>query len=293
MEDSLLSKLHFWKKSAPTIELGLYVCVDKIYAYQSSSDTSPEQFSSFSFKEFDWKDAFEQLVKALGSAKVQMVLSADFYQLIQVDKPNVEPEEMSAALLWSVKDLVSQPVTNIHLDYFESSKQTTNKVSVVVAEKSKLTSLLTAAKAAGVETCGVTIEEMAITNLFNDTQARLLLSHRTGGELLLAVVKNGELYMQRRVRGFLQLDTVAAEDLAFGLADNLSLEIQRSMDFFESQLREAPVASIDLLMLGAREQLAALVSENFNQSVTPYQAESVDAVFSQMALAEFSRGESQ
>lgn len=293
MEDSLLSKLHFWKKSAPTIELGLYVCVDKIYAYQSSSDTSPEKFSSFSFKEFDWKDAFEQLVKALGSAKVQIVLSVDFYQLIQVDKPNVEPEEMSAALLWSVKDLVSQPVTNIHLDYFESSKQTTNKVSVVVAEKTQLTNLLMAAKAAGIETYGVTIEEMAVTNLFNDNQARLLLSHRAGGELLLAVVKDGELYMQRRVRGFLQLDTVAAEDLAFGLADNLSLEIQRSMDFFESQLREAPVASIDLLMLGAREQLATLVSDNFNQSVSPYQTESVEGVFAQMALAEFSRGESQ
>ncbi|MFT5790636.1 MAG: MSHA biogenesis protein MshI [Shewanella sp.] len=292
MEDSLLSKLQFWRKAVPTTELGLYVCADKIFVYQGATEESAANFFTFSFKKLDWIDAFEQVVKSLGIAKIQIVLSAEFYQVIQVDKPNVEPEEMTAALLWSVKDLVSQPVTDIHLDYFESSKQTTNKVSVVVAEKKQLTNLLLAARAAGMDTCGVTIEEMAITNLFNDSQARLLLSHRAGGELLLAVVKDGELFMQRRVRGFLQLDSVAAEDLAFGLADNLSLEIQRSMDFFESQLREAPVASIDLLMLGARDKLAALVSENFNQKVTPYQAESVETVFSQMALAEFSRGES-
>ncbi|PKG55765.1 MULTISPECIES: MSHA biogenesis protein MshI [unclassified Shewanella] len=292
MEASLLSKLQFWRKLAPTSQLGLYVCADKIFVYQAATEESVANFSTFNFKKLDWVDAFEQIVKTLGIAKIQIVLSAEFYQVIQVDKPNVEADEMTAALLWSVKDLVSQAVTDIHLDYFESSKQTTNKVSVVVAEKKQLTSILLAARAAGMETCGVTIEEMAITHLFSDSQARLLLSHRAGGELLLAVVKDGELFMQRRVRGFLQLDSVAAEDLAFGLADNLSLEIQRSMDFFESQLREAPVVSIDLLMLGARDKLAALVSENFNQSVTPYQAESVEAVFSQMALAEFSQGDS-
>lgn len=233
MEASLLSKLQFWRKPTPTLKLGLYVCADKIFVYQGGNEDTAANLSTFTFKKFDWTGAFEQLTKSLGVAKVQIVLSADFYQVIQVDKPNVEPEEMTAALLWSVKDLVNQPVTDIHLDYFESSKQTTNKVSVVVTEKTQLTNLLLAAKTAGIETCGVTIEEMAITNLFNDSQARLLLSHRAGNELLLAVVKNGELFMQRRVRGFLQLDSVAAEDLAFGLADNLSLEIQRSMDFLK------------------------------------------------------------
>ncbi|MCL1050056.1 MSHA biogenesis protein MshI [Shewanella abyssi] len=291
MEDSWLSKLQFWRKAVPTTALGLYVCADKIFVYQGATEKSAANSSTFTFKKFDWIYAFEQIVKSFGIAKIQIVLSAEFYQVMQVDRPNVEAEEMNAALLWSVKDLVSQPVTDIHLDYFESSKQTTNKLSVVVAEKKQLTNLLLAVRATGNETCGVTIEEMAVTNLFNDSQARLLLSHRTGGELLLAVVKNGELFMQRRVRGFLQLDSIAADDLAFGHADNLSLEIQRSMDFFESQLREAPVASIDLLMLGARDKLAELVSENFSQSVTPFQAESVEVIFSQMALAEFSRGE--
>ncbi|WOT04803.1 MSHA biogenesis protein MshI [Shewanella youngdeokensis] len=291
MEASWLNKLQFWRKSTLKTELGLYICAEKILVYQAATEHCAEQFSSYSFDKMDWTSAFEQIVKALGTAKVHIVLSADFYQLILVDKPNVEPEDISAALLWSVKDLVSQPVSDIHLDFFESSKQTTNKLNVVVTEKKQLVSLFTAARDVGIDICGVTIEEMAITNLFSDNQARLILSHCVDGEMLLAVVKNGELFMQRRVRGFTQLQSVAAEELAFGLADNLSLEIQRSMDYFESQLREAPVVSIDLLMVGARDKLAELISENFNQEVTPYQAESVEAIYSQMALAEFSRGD--
>lgn len=290
MEGSLLDKIQFWRKSAPTLELGIYICADKISVFQASTIDTGAKAMTFSFNHHNWDEAFTQVVKEFAPAKIQIVLAADFYQLLLVDKPNVQDDELNAALLWSVKDIVSQAVTDIHLDYFESSKQTTNKVNVVVTEKSLLSALLLAAKSAGLHTVGVSIEEMAMSNLFNDNQARLVLSHREGQELLLTVVRDGEVFMQRRVRGFLQIDKVSAEDLAYGVADNLSLEIQRSMDYFESQLREAPVSSIELVMDGEREQLATLISANFNQSVTPYHSTSVEAVFAELALAELARG---
>jgi len=140
---------------------------------------------------------------------------------------------------------------------------------------------------------GINIEEMAVTNLFTEeAQARLVLSHISGQELLLTVVRQGELFMQRRVRGFNQLDSVSAEDLAFGLADNLSLELQRSMDYFESQLRQAPVASIELLINGHVGKLAELVSANFNQKVNAIEVDSVETKMAALALAEFNRDES-
>ncbi|GIU12135.1 MSHA biogenesis protein MshI [Shewanella sp. MBTL60-007] len=290
MEGSLLDKIQFWRKSAPTLELGIYICADKISVFQAPTIETGAKAMTFSFNHHNWDEAFSQVVKEFAPAKIQIVLAADFYQLLLVDKPNVQDDELNAALLWSVKDIVSQAVTDIHLDYFESSKQTTNKVNVVVTEKSLLSALLLAAKSAGLHTVGVSIEEMAMSNLFNDNQARLVLSHREGQELLLTVVRDGEVFMQRRVRGFLQIDKVSAEDLAYGVADNLSLEIQRSMDYFESQLREAPVSSIELVMDGEREQLATLISANFNQSVTPYHSTSVEAVFAELALAELARG---
>ncbi|MGS0682722.1 MSHA biogenesis protein MshI [Shewanella sp. 125m-7] len=293
MEKSLLDKIQFWRKPAPRLMLGIYICAETISVFQASTPQLDAKMMTFSFSHHDWNQAFSQVVKEFGAAKIQIVLAADFYQLLLVDKPNVPVEELCAALLWSVKDIVTQSVTDIHLDYFESSKQTTNKVNVVVTEKSFLSALLLAAKNVGLLTSGVTVEEMAISNLFDDNQARLVLSHREGQELLLTVVKAGEVFMQRRVRGFLQIDKISAEDLGYGVADNLSLEIQRSMDYFESQLREAPVSSIELVMGGQSEQLASLISANFNQSVTAYKGASVDATFAELALAETMRGEQQ
>lgn len=291
MKGSLLDKIQFWRKSAPILELGIYICADKISVFQAPTAEVGAKAMTFSFSHHDWDEAFSQVLKEFAPAKIQLVLAADFYQLLLVDKPNVQDDELNAALLWSVKDIANQAVSDIHLDYFESSKQTTNKVNVVVTEKSLLSALLLAAKSAGFHTLGVSIEEMAMSNLFNDSQARLVLSHREGQELLLTVVRGGEVFMQRRVRGFLQIDKVSAEDLAYGVADNLSLEIQRSMDYFESHLREAPVSSIELVMDGEREQLATLISANFNQSVTPYNSTSVEAAFAELALAELARGQ--
>ncbi|MCL1139303.1 MSHA biogenesis protein MshI [Shewanella pneumatophori] len=293
MEESLLGKIQFWRKSAPKQNLGVYICADKISVFQGSTAQVAAKTMTFAFNQHDWNSAFSQVVKEFGVANIQIVLAADFYQLLLVDKPNVQEEELNAALLWSVKDIVTQAVTDIHLDYFESSKQTTNKVNVVVTEKSQLSALLIAAKNVGLVTVGVSIEEMAMSNLFDDNQARLVLSHREGQELLLTVVRAGEVFMQRRVRGFLQIDKVSAEDLSYGVADNLSLELQRSMDYFESQLREAPVSSIELVMDGERVALANLIAANFDQSVTPYDGISVESVFAQLALAEITRGQQQ
>ncbi|WP_299805409.1 MSHA biogenesis protein MshI [uncultured Shewanella sp.] len=293
MKESLLDNIQFWRKPIPTLELGIYICAEKISVFQAPAAKVGAKAMTFSFKHHDWESAFSQVAKEFGIARIQIVLASDFYQLLLVDKPNVQDEELNAALLWSVKDIVTQPVTDIHLDYFESSKQASNKVNVVVTEKSLLTALLLAAKSEGFQTMGVSIEEMAMSNLFNDNQARLVLSHREGQELLLTVVRAGEVFMQRRLRGFQQLEKISAEDLAYGVADNLSLEIQRSMDYFESQLREAPVSSIELVIDGEREQLASLISANFNQAVTPHKGASVDVTFAELALAENLRGQPQ
>jgi len=297
MGKSLLSRLAFWQKSNSKIKIGIYVCSDKLIVYRAidDSDNADEHKATyeFAFDGINWSGVFAQIAKLFAPAQLQITLCSSFYQLLLVDKPNVESEEMTQALLWSVKDMVSQPVTDIHLDYFEPPLPSNTKLNVVVVEKAALSALVLAAKDHDMEVVGINIEEMAVTNLFTEeAQARLVLSHASGQELLLTVVRQGELYMQRRVRGFNQLDSVTAEDLAFGMADNLSLELQRSMDYFESQLRQAPVASIELLINGHVGKLAELVSANFNQKVNAIEADSVEAKMAALALDEFSRDES-
>ncbi|WP_064791240.1 hypothetical protein [Shewanella woodyi] len=297
MEKSMFSRLAFWRKSSVKRRLGVYVCPEKVVVYHLNDENQQSDVASNNSKEFpfdgvNWNRLFAELGKEFGPAQLQVTLSSPYYQLLLVDKPNVDPEEMTQALLWSVKDMISQPVTDIHLDYFESPQQNSAKLSVVIVDRQKITALILAAKEQEMQLAGITIEEMAISNLFwQEPQAKLVISHQPGQEILLTVIRQGDLYMQRRVRGFNQIDTASAEELGFGMADNLSLELQRSMDYFESQLRQAPVSSIELLINGQTERLAELVSVNFNQEVNAIAAEGVESIMAKLALTELERDE--
>lgn len=290
MDKRLISRLAFWQKKATSIDLGVYVCTDKLWVYAPATDDTAEQWLSFELQNEQWQTAFAALARTFPNARLQIVLVSSCYQLLVADKPNVNAEELPQALLWSIKDMVTIPVPQIHLDYFEPPLPS-NKISVVVVTKDYLVNLVQAIHGQGLSVAGISIEELAMTNLFiDDNQARLIVSHHTGQELLLTVVKQGQLYMQRRVRGFMQLDKTDVDQLHYGLADNLSLEIQRSMDYFESQLRQAPVASIELLADGAVDALAKLVSANFNQAVNVIDKSTVGARMAGLAFSEFSRG---
>lgn len=290
MGSRLISRLAFWQNKAASIALGVYICADKLWVFAPATKNLAEQWVSFELQNQQWQPAFEALAHAFPNAQLQIVLVSSYYQLLVTDKPNVAAEELPQALLWSIKDMVSVPVPQIHLDYFESPLSN-NKINVVVVEKHKLINMVKAIDEQGLTVAGISIEELAMTNLFiDDEQARLIVSHQTGHELLLTVVKQGQLYMQRRVRGFMQLDKAEVDELNYGLADNISLEIQRSMDYFESQLRQAPVASIELLIDGAVEALAKLISANFNQAVNVIDKSSVGAKMASLAFSERSRG---
>lgn len=290
MGKSLIGRFAFWQKKMTPTSLGVYVSANKLWVYAPAQDLAAAQWLPFECKDEQWSVAFAAIAHTFPNAQLQLVLASSLYQLLVADKPNVDAVELPQALLWSVKDMVTLSVAQIHLDYFESPLPS-NKITVVVVDKAKLINMVQAIHQQGLQLAGISIEELAITNLFSeDNQARLVLSHNSGQELLLTVVKQGQLYMQRRVRGFAQLDKAPADELSHGLADNLSLEIQRSMDYFESQLRQAPVASIEILADGAVDTLAKLVSANFNQSINVIDKSCVGAHMAGLALAELSRG---
>ncbi|MGX9461681.1 biogenesis protein MshI [Shewanella sp. A14] len=292
MDNGFLSKLAFWQTSQLMGDVGVFVADNCLWVYKPKQGQSAAIISQFLVKKNDWSQAFDALKHQFGRVRLQLVLSHEYYQLLQADKPNVEPAEVTQALLWSVKDMVSDPVTNIYLDYFESSIIGNEKVNVVVSSRQFLMQLASACDANGLDVAGISIEELALSHLLtHDNMAHMLVAHLPQQELLLLVAKAGEVLMQRRVRGFNQLDKVTLEELQLGVADNLSLEIQRSMDYFESQLRQAPVGSISILVEGDCASLANLVGANFNQKVIAVAHDGVSSLLAQLALQELTRGE--
>ncbi|WP_228289646.1 MSHA biogenesis protein MshI [Shewanella cyperi] len=287
MENSFLARLSFWKANQSKRPAGLFLGESYAWVFLPQPGKDPEVLQ-FPIDDKDWSALMAPLSQRLGPLSLALVLCPARYQLLTVDKPAVPEDEVSQALVWSIKDMVSEPLDKLQIDYFSPPVAASNKLTVVCSAKPELQALVKAADDVGCELMGISIEELVSSRLWGkDSPARLVVSHVPEQDLLLTVVREGELWMQRRVRGFRELNGLSEQDLTYGVADNLSLEIQRSMDYFESQLRQAPVASIEVLVEGSGRALSRLLAANFNQKVNYLETDSVAGTFARLGLAEF------
>ena len=53
----------------------------------------------------------------LSSTPCHFVLNPDEYQFLQVEKPQVDKQELQAALRWHIKDLIDYHIDDVVLDY--------------------------------------------------------------------------------------------------------------------------------------------------------------------------------
>ncbi len=281
-----MGRFSFFKKQSALRDVGLYLAANQCWVIAADDPDAPAL--EIPLDGDNWQGLLAAIVSHFGPVRLAVILGAGRYQLLLTDKPNVPESDMADAIKWSIKDMVSEPVTSLQIDYFEPPQSGSNKITVVSVTRGALVDFVRAVDEAKCEVAGIGIEELVTARLFSaETQARMVVSHVPGNELLLTVIKGGELWMQRRVRGFSELNQIAEQDLAFGAADNLSLELQRSMDYFESQLRQPPVASIEMLTEGACAALARLVGGNFNQPVSAISTLPVGHTFARLACDEF------
>lgn len=205
------------------------------------------------------------------SGQCQLVLTHAHSQIVQVDKPKVPDAEMNAALKWQIKDLVSISPENMILDYFDVPTLAGGheKINVVCVPKNDLIELVATISGENLSIGCITTEEFAFASLLPIQQdAVLLVCQQPNEEINLLIVKNGQLFFSRRLRGFAQIATKTEDELSMGVIDALSLEIQRSTDYFERQLKQAPIKAIEILLPVEQEAfLARKLAENTNVEV--------------------------
>ncbi|MBC3766100.1 MSHA biogenesis protein MshI [Neptunicella marina] len=236
---------HF-KLGIEVAELGIHISV--MDCSKNQSDWSKQHFIELN----DWPQKLKQWVlqQGLQNSLCNLVIDAAHYQIYQVEKPSVPQEELAQALRWSVKDLLvdSQDVV---LDYYEHPAQTAgaNKVSVVAVKRAYLDALIKHISQAGLALSVVSIEEMAFCELLPaEQEATIVLSQNLGQDLHLYIIKQGKLYFNRKLRGYNLLSSMSLDEMRGGMLENLATEIQRSMDYFESQLHQAPVTRVGLVL---------------------------------------------
>ncbi|SEB00334.1 hypothetical protein [Alkalimonas amylolytica] len=208
---------------------------------------------TLNFQGADWSKPLEQCLKELPMVTdVVLVLAPEFYQLVQVDKPQVPEAELKAALRWQLKELVSLELDDMQFDYLDlpsSHQQQAARLQMVVSSQDLLQQLVGSLHRARLPITTILPEEWLLKDLIPaQPQPTLVLSHRSGQDVAMMIVRGEQVCFSRRIRGIQQLEQLSLDALHQGYLDTLGLEVQRSVDYFEGQMKQAPVRHMFLAL---------------------------------------------
>jgi MSHA biogenesis protein MshI len=207
----------------------------------------------------------------LNKYRCTTLLSAQHYQLHEVDAPGVPLAEMKAAVHWRMKDLIDYPLESATVDVLRipgdaDAPDRPAAVYGVTARTSAVEACIAPFAAARIALEAVDIRELAQRNiaaLFEAEDRGIAMLAFYPGEGMLTFTRRGELYAARRIEitvADLLRDDAQQRDELFG---RIALEVQRSLDHFERQYHYVPLAKLLLAPLprqvGLEEFLASSI----------------------------------
>jgi len=236
-----------------------------------------------------------------GSPAVSVMEPGNF-DLILMEAPNVPAEEMNDAVRWQIKDRISYSPEDAIIQTFEIPGQMergrTPMVYTVTADRKKVTEQINLLEEQKIDLEYIDIPELVQRNvaMFCPEDAigvaMLRLQESSG---LLTVTHQGELYLTRQLDtgylGMLEeqklehsdeggLQLAETDIVADKVYDQVVLEIQRSLDYYESHFSKIPIGSLVIAPLpveipGLDEKLSGLLGIqvrelDLNEIVTPH-----------------------
>ena len=203
------------------------------------------------------------------------LLPAPLYQLQLLDAPNVPDAELKAAVRWKLKDFLEYPVESATVDVVQipadaGAPTRGRSVYAVSARNADIEARMKLFAQAKIPLRVIEIPEMAQRNLAalleTDHRALAMLSFGEEGGLLTFSAR-GELYLSRRIDVSLEQLTHAAGDLRQQMFERIALELQRSLDHFDRQFSNVPVARLLLGPLPQEIGLRQYLADNLSAQV--------------------------
>ena len=228
-----------------------------------------------------WADdaASEAAEMGLGRAPASAVLSADAYQLQLVELPNVPAEELGSAVRWRIKDLIDYPLEEAVVEVFEmpphSNAASTRTGYAVVSRDEDVLKQIDLVKQADLRMDVIDIPELCIRNIavrLPQDQDGIAFMHLVEDCGFLTVTRRGVLYLIRRIDTGNRLLAEAAGD-EFLLQERIAgiaLEVQRSLDYYESHYDCRPITELVLGPGAAVDTLSAALAEQLGLTVSPF-----------------------
>lgn len=215
--------------------------------------------------------ALYQLVEQhnLLGAPCHYVLHPSEYELLLTDAPDVEDEELAAAIKWRVKDLLSMPMEEAVIDAFalpdHAYRGRMKMVYVVAVRRQTIERLVQIMQHSGLELAVIDITELALRNLIQlqpfteGASIGLLRLRGTGG--IINLIQDNQLCFTRSIETPLQEFEMSPTEESINenrrKVERLVLELQRSLDYYEAQIGMGAVNQIWLIPL--KQDVPALV----------------------------------
>ncbi len=228
----------------------------------------------------DWADTLQALCHKVAprGGTVSVALAPAFYSLLLVDAPPVDASELRDAVKWRIKDLVNIHVDALVVDAFalpsDAYRGRLNMIYAAAADRE------TVRKLAEINHDNylldtVTIQELALVRACSQNphfqQGGTAVLHIADNSGAIYLVEGGQLYLSRT------LDLSSREHFSGShaqdtehKAERLALDVQRSLDYYESQIgKPAPVRVAWLPSNTLDETLAATLSTQLTTNLVP------------------------
>jgi Tfp pilus assembly PilM family ATPase len=214
--------------------------------------------------------------KNLDGVRCYLVASPDQVATYQIDRPPVEANELEEAVRWRVKDSIDFDVEEAVVDVFDFPEDALRGrkpiLNVAVARKSVVRDLVEMVRGSGLDLKAIDIPDMALRNIVSTyaeegrSIAMLVLDKATGH---VSLYKNDLLYLSRQININPSVfgDSGDKVNEERGL-DQLCLEIQRSLDYFESQLNQVAPKKILIYTTRGAQRLHAAITDNLSVDAT-------------------------
>ncbi len=267
------------KQSREQSRVGIVLGADHVtLAHVENRQGRPHLLNCISAPSGAEKPAAEVLARLVSDLNLKgklcnFVLASRDYHLHLIEAPVVDDSELRAAARWKVKDLLDHKPEDVVIDLFRVPHQAyhgRDMIYVVASPKVRIQAIVDMLERCNLQIESIDIPELVIRNLatqfVGDQSGVAFLDLRNNGSTM-NITRGGEVYLSRRINSKLDANIMQSPKWP-ETKSRLVLEIQRSLDYYESQMG---MPAIETLILVQRRYdgvaLAEALSDELNTKV--------------------------
>ena len=205
---------------------------------------------------------------SLQNSQCVLVIPPEKVESVQIEMSELPTVDIQASLPWKLKELVSIPPQDMICDYIEMNIQPLGqqpKAQIMVTSRTYIETILEPFHKAKVSISGITTEQFVLARMqtLEDLAQLVFVQHKEMAGILL-ILKNQQICFARKIRGTDAVINMGPEQVKEYGADMIAIEIQRSIDYYESQLKQPPIKDVLMAIAGPNE---ALIGEILNMNL--------------------------